>query len=89
MTLVSVDSTAFPETVTTDSAWVISGGQVWGAIPVEEQPRVDGASSVRAMLREGPKWTPGATVVVVVRLRNREGHATCVRTPPQQIARTD
>jgi hypothetical protein len=89
LTLNSLDSTAFPASVTVDSAWVIMGDHVWRSVAVEENPRQPAAPEVYAMLRHGPTWDPGATIDIVVRLRDRTGTAVCLRAREQQIGRAD
>lgn len=83
--ITALDLTAMPASVTLDSAWVTMGDQVWGVIPRQEIPRQPGASLFQTMLRGGPKWPPGASIDVVVRLRGPDGAARCLRAPPAKI----
>ena len=86
---VNDDTAAFPAAVTVDRMWVIDGERVWEAVPREEQPR--GGSRVdvvEVVARDGPRWGPGITVDVVVRLRGPGGATVLLRAPAQPIHRT-
>jgi hypothetical protein len=85
-----VGASEFPASVTVDRLWVLNGDEVWATRPVEEQPRGGaGATTLAVMAREGPKWGPGITVDVVVRLRAAGGATTLLRAAGQPIHRTD
>lgn len=76
-----------PPAVRADAAWVVYGDRVWSAAVAEEYPRE--ASSFEVVAREGPKWGPGVTVDVVVRLRDAGGATALLRATAQPIHRTD
>ena len=86
----AVGADAFPASVTVDRLWVVNGDEVWATHPVEEQPRGGaGATTLAVMAREGPRWGPGITVDVVVRLRAAGGGTMLLRAAGQPIHRTD
>lgn len=82
------DSGALPRGIHADSAWVVNGALVWATRPTNE-PRPPGPPTT-IMLREGPKWGPGTTVDVIVRLRDAQGGAAVLlRAVRQPIQRSD
>jgi hypothetical protein len=58
---------------------------VWSARLVEENPRSRTDRTFQAMARGGPRWPPGATVDVVVRLVGPDGALAPLRVPDQRI----
>ena len=88
VTVSATDRSAIPADVRVDAMWVINGNDVWRATPREEQPRED-PTRVAVVAREGPRWGPGITVDVVVRLRGANGATALVRAAAQPINRTD
>ena len=82
----TADGSAFPSGVRADGAWVVLGDEVWSAAVGEE--RFPSASSYEVVARNGPKWGPGVTVDVVVRLRE-DGEEHRLRASNQPIHRTD
>lgn len=83
------DTAAFPAGVTVDRMWVVNGSEVWETVPREEQPRGSAkVETVEVVGREGPRWGPGITVDVVVRLRGPGGATTLLRAAGQPIHRT-
>ena len=81
--------TVLPATLKADSVWIVNGELAWVASLREEQPRGPDLSFFEAMARDGPKWGPGITVDVVVRLRNVSGQRVLVRVGGQMVHRTD
>jgi len=53
--------------------WVFNGGQSWSAVPQQERPRPETSPVYELVARDGPKWGPGISVDVVVRLRSPDG----------------
>jgi hypothetical protein len=87
---VNDDTAAFPAAVTVDRMWVVNGDGVWESVPREEQPRGSAkVETIEVVSRDGPKWGPGITVDVVVRLRDAAGNTVLLRAPAQPINRTD
>ena len=83
------DGSGVPSRVTADRAWVIFGEQVWQATPSETGSR-DGTSPIyELVVRDGPKWGPGVSVDVVVRLQDGSGRSVLLRAASQLIQRTD
>jgi hypothetical protein len=68
---------------------VIHGVQAWIA-PVAEQAMEMSWNPpcLNVIVREGPKWGPGARVDVVLQLRDAEGHGHLIRVPDAEIQRT-
>jgi hypothetical protein len=81
---------AFPAGVTVDRMWVLNGDQVWRTVPREEQPRGSSGrvDTIEAVGRDGPRWGPGITVDVIVRLRDASGKTVLLRAAGQPIHRT-
>ena len=84
------DTAAFPAAVTVDRMWVINGNEIWQTVPREEQPRGSSGKveTIEVVGREGPRWGPGITVDVIVRLRGPGGATTLLRAAAQPIHRT-
>jgi hypothetical protein len=76
--VVSLDSLPLPAGLLVDSAWVRSAEGLWLTAPTDES-RPDIPNGVDLMLRGGPKWAPGQTADVLVRLRLPSGEALYVR----------
>jgi hypothetical protein len=85
----AADGTAVPPGVRADAVWVVFGGEVWTAREVEERARDETAPFYEAVARNGPKWGPGVTVEVVVRLRDSTGRSVLLRAADQLVHRTD
>ena len=85
----SVDAAAIPATLQADSAWVLNADLAWAAAVREEQPRGASPSAFEVVARGGPKWGPGVTVDVVVRLHDDTGRQVLVQARGQLIARTE
>ena len=85
----TADGSDVPATVRADMVWVLNGSETWSVVPREEKSRSNTAPYYEVMARDGPKWGPGITVDVVVRLRDAEERAFLLRAPGQMIHRTD
>lgn len=72
--------------VNVDAAWVVHGDLVWAISVVERQDR--GGERGRFAIRGGPKWGPGVTVDVIVRVRDDDGHVALVISRGRLIERT-
>jgi len=84
----SRDGTAIPSTLSVDSVWVVNGETAWVAKATQEYPPAD-SSYIEFVARDGPKWGPGVTVDVVLRLRESTGDPLFLRATAQPIHRTD
>ena len=84
------DTAAFPAAVTVDRMWIVNDGEIWETVPREEQPRGSSGKveTIEVVGRDGPRWGPGITVDVVVRLRGPGGASTLLRAAAQPIHRT-
>ena len=83
----TADGSPIPSSVTADGAWIVLGEDVWATAVAHEQRRDPTASSFAVVAREGPKWQPGATVDVIVCLREGDRHYR-LRAASQPIHRT-
>ena len=86
---VRASGTSLSATITADSIWVISESSAWASRAVQEQTRSATGDLLEVIARNGPKWGPGASVDVVVRLRDQTGRVIYVRAADQLIKRTD
>lgn len=84
----TADSSGVPATVRADMVWVLNGSETWSAVPREERSRSETAPVYELIARDGPKWGPGITVDVVVRLRDAAGRSFLLRAPNQDIRGT-
>ena len=82
------DGSTVPTSVTADGAWVVFQEDVWATGVEEEYPRDIVAPNYEVVARGGPKWGPGVSVDVVIRLRH-EGREHLLRSADRPIQRTD
>lgn len=82
------DTVEVPAAVRADLVWVLNGGENWSAVPREERPRSETSPVYELVARDGPKWGPGITVDVVIRLRDADGRTFLLRAPKQDIRGT-
>ena len=76
----------FPSRTKIGRLWLIDGLNVISALPTEEFS-VNG-NVLEMVFRNGPKWGPGITVDVIVKL-NDNNFPFCVKAVNQTIQRTD
>ncbi|MBN2430908.1 MAG: hypothetical protein JXQ27_05505 [Acidobacteria bacterium] len=95
------DGHPFPAGVRVDQAWVLFGDKIWAIRDPEEQDETDptytdaaghyrnrpDSSVFRVVARNGPKWTPGIRVDVVVRLTDSRGCHHFLCAPQQGVGR--
>ncbi|HZC68726.1 MAG TPA: hypothetical protein VE201_08925 [Nitrospirales bacterium] len=86
--LKSTDGKAIPSGLRVGSVWVVNGDSAWMAEARQEHPPADSAE-IEFVAREGPKWGPGITVDVVIRVRDATGDPRLLRATAQPIYRTD
>lgn len=89
MRVKSMNGAVIPATLKVDGLWVVNGDVAWATSVREEQPRGPDFSVFEAVARDGPKWGPGVTIDVVVRLRGASGQRTLVQVRGQVIQRTE
>jgi hypothetical protein len=82
----AADGSPIVTDVRADAAWVVYGDFVWACSEVERQNL--GGERRRFAIRGGPKWGPGVTVDVIVRVRDDEGHVALVLSRGRFIERT-
>jgi len=69
--------------------FLLRGGEVVEGEAREEQPRESNAQMAEFVLRQGPPWTPGDSLDVVVELAGSGSLAPLLRAPRVAIARVD
>ncbi len=84
----AVDLEPFPEDLDADKLYVIHGDQVWVTDFSGESRPVVPDHQLERIARNGPKWGPGVTVDVVVKLVGG-GETWLLRASDQMIGRTD
>jgi hypothetical protein len=82
------DASHVPSEVTADMVWVIHGDALWSATPREDRTRAETSPVYEVIARDGPKWGPGISVEVVVRLRDAAARSYLLRAPKQMIGGT-
>ncbi len=66
--ITALDSMPFPSSISADTVWVINGEEIWRAVLLDERPPTSEVFKSGWVARGGPKWEPGASVTVIVRL---------------------
>lgn len=85
MVISTLDGSPLPSGVSVDRAWLFLGEQTWETGNLQPESLEPGAPSLAVVARDGPKWGPGVTVDVVVRLRDHEAaHLLQARGQPIQ-----
>ncbi len=84
----AVDPEPFPEDLDADKLYIIYGDEVWVTDFSDESRPVLPDHQLDKVARDGPKWGPGVTVDVVVRLLGG-GETWLLRASDQMIERTD
>jgi hypothetical protein len=69
----TLDGSPFPSGVSVERTWLFFGNQTWETADLQPEFQQPGAASLAVVAREGPKWGPGVSVDVVVRLRDSQG----------------
>jgi hypothetical protein len=82
------DGSDVPATLRADMVWVFNGSQSWSAVPQEERPRPETSPVYELVARDGPKWGPGISVDVVVRLLSPDRRSFLLRAADQPIRAT-
>jgi hypothetical protein len=79
-----------------ESVWMVRGKDVWKPSQIEEQdlndptkPNLPGSPVFRVVVRGGPKWGPGTSADVIVRVKDRRGRFHLLRAEKQGIGRVD
>jgi hypothetical protein len=72
-----------------DAAWLVNGGEVWATGVADERLETQSPMYYEVVARDGPKWAPGASVDVVVRIRESSGASHLLRVAGQRIQRSD
>lgn len=85
----SADSSALPDGLTVDAAWVVKDDEVWDTSLGDGNPAERVPYQLERVARDGPKWGPGVAVDAVVRLREADGKTHLLRASGQDIERTD
>jgi hypothetical protein len=85
----TADGSAVPSSISADRVWIILESQVWTVTPSEVGTRDGTAPVYELTFRDGPKWGPGVTVDVVIRLQEGSGRTVLLRVASQPIQRTD
>ena len=85
--IVTTDATRIPEGLKAEKVSITHQGEVWTAAVKQEYPSTE-PGVLEVVARNGPKWGPGVTVDVVVRLRDARGQTYWLRAPDQPIHRT-
>lgn len=82
------DERAFPAGLKVDRLWVVSDAQQVWETELGDDVRQPSASQLETVARNGPKWEPGTSVDVVIRLLDGNNRSYLLRASRQQIGRT-
>ena len=66
------DASPFPSGVGVERTWLFLGDQTWETADLQPESQQPGAPSLAVVARAGPKWGPGVTIDVVVRLKDSQ-----------------
>lgn len=87
--IIATDSSENSLTLTVKQMWVVYGRQVWNA-PLSAESRPPTPPYVLEVIaRDGPKWSPGVEVDVIVEIADNTSPAQLLRASKQMIFRTD
>jgi hypothetical protein len=78
---------ALPPGLHVDAVSLARGDDVWTGAATEESPRINGATTVEFVTRNGPDWAPGDSVDLAARIISAAGAAVTLRAPRFVIAR--
>lgn len=84
----ATDSLALKAAIRLEAVWIVNGSETWSSAVGEERLAQDRAY-YEGIARDGPKWSPGDRVDVVVRIRDASGAPHLLRAADQLILRTD
>lgn len=76
-----------PGDVGMGTVYLVRGGELVVTEAREEQPREEKARSVEFVVRDGPQWSPGDSIDIVVTLTRTGGATALVRAPRIALAR--
>ncbi|MFX0181436.1 MAG: hypothetical protein ACFE95_00030 [Candidatus Hodarchaeota archaeon] len=82
------DSLKFPANIDADHLWVVNGQEIWSTSFSDEEVPQD-EYILEKIARDGPKWDPGISVDVIVRLVVNDHNTYLLKAPNQTIHRTD
>ncbi len=83
--VVSTSDRAMWPAVELEAAWVVNGQDVWRPV-LEYDPLVDPyPNTILKVGRDGPRWAPGTSVDVVVRVRDTAGRAYLIQAANQSV----
>lgn len=85
--LSTASSGGVPGDLGVETVYLMRGDEVVTADAREEQPRGPNATSIEFVVRDGPRWTPGDSMDVVVGLTHRGGKTALLRAPRVALAR--
>lgn len=72
-----------------DAVYFIRGNEVLATTAREEQPREGTPNVVEAMVRNGPRWTPGDSIDVIAGVQHGGGTTILLRAPRIVLTRVD
>jgi hypothetical protein len=85
--ILTTDGAHIPEGIKADQVAIIHQGEVWSAPVKQEQPGTE-PGVLEVVARDGPMWSPGVKVDVVVRLRDSGSRIYWLRAADQTIHST-
>ena len=62
------DGSPFPSGLSVERTWLFLGDQTWETADLQPESQQVGSPSLAVVARDGPKWGPGVTIDVVVRM---------------------
>lgn len=81
------DSLKFPSNMDADHLWVVNGQEIWSTSFSDEEVPQD-EYILEKIARNGPKWDPGITVDVIIRLVVNNHSTYLLQAPNQTIHST-
>ena len=86
---IELDSEEFASDIEACCLWAINGYDIWTTRFSDEDRPLRPSNELEKVARDGPKWSPGIWVDVIVGLRDEEGHLYLVRQSDLPIDRSD
>ena len=85
----AADPAPLPPSLSADALWIVHENQVWKSWLTNEESPDHPPNRIAYVARNGPRWGPGGSVDVIVRILDGGRAMQLLRASNQRIQRTD